>query len=216
MAKSYYTILGVEPEATPEQIKSAYRQQVKQLHPDHYGEDCAPFLAVQEAYDVLSNPARRRAYDENLARQRQRTEARRRPVSPGPVEPLIPPESPLDLDLPWVDDIFESFGENFDYRPDRAQEIEVEVRLTPLEARRGGQFRLSLPLPTRCPTCRGYGVIGPFTCAHCYGEGAIIERRSLLVSVPPGVRHNEILTTRLDRVGLPQFYLTLNFVIMGF
>jgi DnaJ-class molecular chaperone len=161
MAKTYYTILGVEPDATPEQIKSAYRQQVKHLHPDHYGEDCAPFLAVQEAYNVLSNPARRRAYDENLARQRQQTQVRRRPVSPGPVEPLIPPEAPLDLDLPWVDDIFESFGENFGYRPDPAQEIEVEVRLTPLEARRGGQFRLSLPVPTLCPTCRGYGGIGP-------------------------------------------------------
>ncbi len=64
MTKDYYVVLGLDADATPEQIKSAYRQKVKQLHPDHYTcDDREPFLDVQQAYEVLSDPDRRQAYD---------------------------------------------------------------------------------------------------------------------------------------------------------
>ncbi len=63
MAKNYYLILGVDSNATPEQNKSAYRRQVMDFLPDHYGENCEPFLAIQEAHAVLNDPIRRRAYD---------------------------------------------------------------------------------------------------------------------------------------------------------
>jgi molecular chaperone DnaJ len=62
MTKDYYAILGVEPDATSEEIKSAYRRKAKALHPDCSDEDSGPFRAVHEAYAVLSDPARRQAY----------------------------------------------------------------------------------------------------------------------------------------------------------
>jgi curved DNA-binding protein CbpA len=58
MAKNYYLILGVAPDAEVKQIKAAYRRRVKTLHPD-YGGDARPFLDLQEAYSVLSDPGRR-------------------------------------------------------------------------------------------------------------------------------------------------------------
>ena len=59
MARNYYAILGIDPDASPDQIRSAYRRKAKELHPDHYEGSSEPFRDVQEAYEALSDPARR-------------------------------------------------------------------------------------------------------------------------------------------------------------
>jgi curved DNA-binding protein CbpA len=61
----YYALLGVTPDATPAQIKSAYRKLAKQYHPDvNISSDAAEkFREVTEAYDTLTDPNRRRRYD---------------------------------------------------------------------------------------------------------------------------------------------------------
>ena len=59
----YYTILGVPRNATPEQIKKAYRQKAKQYHPDRPDGDSEMFKRVSEAYEILSNSDKRSAYD---------------------------------------------------------------------------------------------------------------------------------------------------------
>lgn len=224
MGKNYYLILGVQPDATPEQIKSAYRHKVKELHPDHYGEDCQPFLALQEAYDTLSDPIRRANYDKQLENKprvmRPRPAGRRR----GPVEPLIPHEepsgryvSPRRRRSSRLDQIFEQFWGGYpDSSFDRVEEIEVAVELTPLAARRGGQARLVIPVQISCPACRGYGGIGFGPCRRCGGMGVVLDRYPLLISIPPGVTDGERISLPLDRIGLPDFHLTLHFAIIGF
>ena len=67
LAKNHYAILGVGRDATPDQIKAAYRRKAQELHPDHSGTDGKPFLGIQDAYEVLSNLTRRRAYDDRQA-----------------------------------------------------------------------------------------------------------------------------------------------------
>lgn len=64
-AKDYYTILGIPPTATLADIKRAYRRLGRQHHPDtSTGKDAARrFREITEAYELLSDPARRRAYD---------------------------------------------------------------------------------------------------------------------------------------------------------
>ena len=61
-----YEILGISPIAPADSIKAAYRKKAAQYHPDKNRSPDAPvrFRAVQEAYEVLSDPARRKAYDE--------------------------------------------------------------------------------------------------------------------------------------------------------
>ncbi len=61
--KDYYAILGVSSEATPEEIKSAYRELVRQYHPDSPQGSEEKFRLIQEAYEVLRDEVLRRAYD---------------------------------------------------------------------------------------------------------------------------------------------------------
>ncbi|HYZ75211.1 MAG TPA: J domain-containing protein [Chthoniobacterales bacterium] len=63
MRKDYYLILHVTAEASFEQIRSAYRRRALELHPDLTGLGSEQFLELQEAYNVLSNPDRRKVYD---------------------------------------------------------------------------------------------------------------------------------------------------------
>ena len=64
--REYYRILGLDEDATPSDVRSAYRRAAHEHHPDHNPGDAAAagrFKQVQEAYEVLSDPARRADYD---------------------------------------------------------------------------------------------------------------------------------------------------------
>lgn len=65
--KDHYGLLGVSPDATPETLKSAYRKKAALYHPDRNPapDAAAKFRAVQEAYELLGDAERRKAYDES-------------------------------------------------------------------------------------------------------------------------------------------------------
>src|SRR5690242_21440897 len=63
MPRDYYVVLGIAASATAEEIHAAFRRRSKELHPDIAGGDSGPFLELQEAYSVLSDPVQRRGYD---------------------------------------------------------------------------------------------------------------------------------------------------------
>lgn len=68
--KDFYRILEIEPSATVAQVRAAYRKKAFALHPDRNPSEEAhsAFQAVQEAYETLSDAARRRDYDDNRRR----------------------------------------------------------------------------------------------------------------------------------------------------
>jgi DnaJ-class molecular chaperone len=68
--KDHYAALGLPSSASLADIKKAFRQQASLHHPDRNAAPEAParFRAVQQAYDVLSDPVRRKAYDDNRQR----------------------------------------------------------------------------------------------------------------------------------------------------
>lgn len=75
--RTHYEVLQIDPRATVGEIKSAFRRLAKMYHPDFTpGMEGSRFRKICEAYKVLSNPAKRRAYDREL----QKLESEPRPV----------------------------------------------------------------------------------------------------------------------------------------
>lgn len=234
MAKNYYTILGVLPTATLDEIRSAYRSRVKQFHPDRFGEDSSPFLNVQEAYDVLCDPANRSSYDRSLRETDIRTASSAQPIPveirprrPS-VEPLKDPRKPADLGtifprtsfnhyFPSFDEIFDNLWNTLDRppasKPERFQTLTMEVRLTRDQARRGGCVQINLPMQHSCPACDGLGDVGPFQCWRCNGTGAAVNEFSLQVEYPPGIQDFYRIAIPLDRYGIPDVCPVLLFRI---
>ena len=224
MAKSYFAILGISPNATVDEIRSAYRQLAKEFHPDHYAGGSARFQDIQEAYTVLGNRRRRREYEQSIRKVSKKTTLR--PSRYPEPEPLIPEQSPVDLGevspvrsfqsfTPSFDEIFDWLWSNF---PDltqpkfaRVQNLSLEVTLAPEQARRGGNARIMVPAQAACPTCRGHGGVGFYECARCAGEGIISGEMPVSVSFPPGLTKDHAVMIPLDRFGIPNAHITVLF-----
>jgi curved DNA-binding protein CbpA len=71
--KDYYAVLGISREAHAREIKRAYKKSVKKWHPDLHPDDPVFRIKMQEineAYEVLGNPPKRRAYDRRIEEER--------------------------------------------------------------------------------------------------------------------------------------------------
>ena len=203
MPIDYYTVLGVRANSTLAEIKSAYRQRALELHPDRTGAESGPFRQLQEAYDVLSDPATRRRYD-------QSRHAAKRPSPRVPAEPLnarhpshaghYPNPNPVAQRVP-APSLLQQVG---DLRapshprpslPERPQTAVVNVRLDRHQAREGGEMRLQIPLEVPCPACHGRRGYSHYRCPHCAGAGTAMIESGVTVTYPPGV-----VSTHLARV----------------
>jgi curved DNA-binding protein CbpA len=233
VTRNYYIILGVDSDATQDQIKSAYRRKAKQSHPDRHEGSSKPFRDVQEAYEILSDPARRRTYDDELVREARpqippqavRVETLRSRRCP--VEPLIPTQRSTGLDRePFVRVSYppsaESFGRPWDDlessawpRPKATEDLQVNVPLTRGQALRGGRVRVRIPIRDRCPNCRGYGRVGFYVCWECAGEGTVVEPHPVWIAFPAGVPDNAVARIPLAQFGIPRAYLRVHFSVRG-
>ena len=86
--KDFYLVLQVARSATPKEIRSAYRRRALELHPDQSGADSEPFIELQKAYSVLSDPLQRAAYDRQTGTIPIRRVARREKLRPPRAEPF--------------------------------------------------------------------------------------------------------------------------------
>ena len=234
MAKNYYAILGILPSATVDEIRSAYRSRAKQYHPDHFGQNSAPFIDVQEAYDILSDPGHRDSYDRRRRQAGAVSIARTRggPEIIGPRRPQAEPlrASPRGVDLgtisalnsfrtfhPSIDEIFDglvnSIGSHPQTKSERFQTLTMEVVLTPDQAARGGRVRVTLPMESVCPTCDGTGDTDYWRCVRCSGTGIRRKEFPLDVQYPPGIRDLYQVAIPLDRLGIQDICAVLLFRI---
>ena len=224
MAKSYFAILGISPNATGDEIRSAYRRLAKEYHPDHYTGSSERFRDIQEAYAVLGNKRRRREFVQRIKKVSPKTPGR--PATYPEPEPLIPEENPVDIGevspvrsfqsfTPSFDEIFDRLWRNFSDltqpKSARVQNLTLEVTITPDQARRGGNARIMVPAQAACPTCRGRGGVGVYECARCAGEGLISGEMPVSVSFPPGLTKDHAVMIPLDRFGIPNTHVTVLF-----
>jgi molecular chaperone DnaJ len=179
----YYELLGVPRTASADEIKKAYRQRARELHPDaNPGDDASAerFKEVSTAYQVLSDDDQRARYD-------RYGEAGVRGNGGG--------QSADDLFGGGLGDIFETFfggggGSPFGSRqrgptgPPRGQDMEIVADIAFEQAVFGDQIDVELKLPVACTDCDATGAgngTKPVTCSECNGAGQVQRvRQSLL------------------------------------
>ena len=210
--RDYYEVLGVSKMATEDDIKKAYRKLARKYHPDvNPGDKSAEekFKEINEAYEVLSDPEKRKRYDE---------------LGPNwkAGQDFKPPPNWEGVNVEFGDfgdmfgrgqgpsgfsDFFESlFGGRRGPRRGagfamRGQDVEAEIPLTLEEAHRGVKRTITLQVTETCPDCKGSGVKDGKTCPTCRGAGAIRRPKSLEVTIPAGVRDGSVI--RLPGQGEP-------------
>jgi molecular chaperone DnaJ len=191
--KDFYEILGVAEKATSDEIKKAYRKLAKQYHPDANRDDPKAsdrFKEVGEAYSVLSDPAKRKQYDQMRrlgafgfgAGARGRGPAGTRPGAPETSEGF----SFDDLQgLGGLGDLFSSIFDRGGRRergpgrrsgPRKGDDVEYVVEVPFEKAVGGGKISIDVPITEECATCSGSGaapgsaVVG---CKECGGSGSV-------------------------------------------
>jgi len=176
--RDYYDVLGVSPGAGADEIKRAYRQLARRYHPDISGDDrAAVFLEVSRAYDVLSDPARRRSYDSG---QRSSDHG----AGPARAEWL---NDEVDIDFPSVASVLDRMRQSF-FGSVPGRGLRAEIVLSPQEAFWGTTVPLDVPLRRTCGRCGGRGETWQEWCAPCGGGGEVASSHELKLRVPAGVR----------------------------
>lgn len=197
--KDFYRELGVSSDASADEIKKSYRKLARELHPDANPGDAkaeARFKAVSEAYGVLSDPAKRKQYDEA-----------RRLFAGGGGFPGGFGGGAGGFD---VNDLFgraaqgtgggglgDLLGGLFNRRggstgsatrPRRGEDVETDVRIDFTEAVKGATVPLRLSSPAACTTCGGSGAkpgTTPHVCATCSGSGLVTRSQGAFAFSEP-------------------------------
>lgn len=172
--KDYYQILGVSRNADEKEIKSAYRKLARKYHPDvNPGDKAAEekFKQINEAYQVLSDPEKRAAYDRYgeqwQAYQRMREQYGEN-FQPGGFE------SPFGSFQEFIENLLRGGGFEDSLRVQRApRDIEQTLEISLEDAIRGATRTIQLSLEEPCETCNGTGVAPNRrqTCRACGGAG---------------------------------------------
>jgi molecular chaperone DnaJ len=222
--KDLYKVLGVSRGASQEEIRRSYRKLAREHHPDANRDDKGAeerFKEIQHAYEILSNPEKRRQYDEGP----------RAFFGGGNAGPGGQAGGATAADFADLSDLFGGFGGLGDIfgastrtreTSRKGQNITANVNLSFNDALQGVTTRVSVPVdetcgdcrgtgaapgtsPRSCPECGGRGVRsrdqGFFAfsepCARCGGEGKIVEKPCPTCSGGGSVRRARQVTVRI-------------------
>ncbi len=197
-SRDYYQILGISRSASADDIKKAFRRLARQYHPDlHAGAKKADmekrFKELNEAYEVLSDPDKRKKYDQYGAQWEQAEafeKARQQAGARG--------FSGFETGGPFRGETFSDFFENIFGARTRTgggrgmafpgEDLETDVELTLREVLTGVTKHVSLREPVTCSTCQGTGSVRERLCPLCRGTGTRLEATTIEVRIPAGVQ----------------------------
>lgn len=207
--RDYYEVLGVDKNATPEQIKKAYRKKAIQYHPDKNPGDKEAeekFKEAAEAYDVLSDEKKRQLYD-------QYGHAMGQQGFPGGGAGGFYSQG-FDMN-----DFFSRHGDLNDFlnsmfgggfggatggrrspRKRRGGDVRIRVKLTLDDIAKGVTKTLRVPTFLECQHCHGSGAkdgVAKATCPVCHGQGRVIIPQQ----TPFGMMQSEAVCERCDGTG---------------
>lgn len=218
--KDYYQILGVARTASEDDIRKAFRKLAREYHPDvakdkKTAED--KFKEINEAYEVLSDPEKRKKYDELGANWKQGAEFRPPPGWGGSGQRRQRRRSggqpnPEDFEFHFGGTGFSDFFEQFfsgagqsgrggfssagfgdEETSLRGSDLEADIMVTLEEAVRGSVRTVNVRRNVTCPQCHGSGVAGQHGCPQCGGEGMVGKLDNYQVKIPAGVREGQKL-----------------------
>jgi DnaJ-class molecular chaperone len=208
--KDYYELLGVKRDATEAQIRQAYRKLARKHHPDvNPGDKVAEdrFKEINEANEVLSDPEKRKRYDQLGANWKDGAE-------------FTPPPGWGRVNVEFGDfgsmfggggfsDFFETLfggarsagqrdrsGQGARARSGRGQDAEAEMEISLEDAHRGGRHRITLQTTRPCPTCGGAGTSTGVVCAMCRGSGQVLSPNTIDVNIPPAAREGSVIKVK--------------------
>jgi len=195
MAKQdYYEVLGIKRDAKPEEIKKAYRRLARKYHPDVNPGDKASeerFKLTTEAHDVLSDPKKRKVYDQFGQYSDNLADAAARGATPGGAGRATPgfdfsgfdwgAAAPSGSGSSFRDifaDLFSGGAKEQEPprpQPKRGADIEMPLSLSFEEAIKGLTTNLTVNRSEQCSRCNGAGDIGGpvMVCATCKGSGQV-------------------------------------------
>jgi DnaJ-class molecular chaperone len=213
--KDYYEVLGVKRDATEEQIRQGYRKLARKHHPDvNPGDKLSEdrFKDINEANEVLSDPEKRKRYDQLGANWKDGAE-------------FTPPPGWGRVNVQFDDlgsifsgggfsDFFESFfggarspaqaehrRRGSRTKSNRGQDSEAEMEITLEDAHKGGRHRITLQGTRPCPACGGAGTPSGVVCSTCRGAGQVLSPKTIDVNIPAAAREGSVI--KLKQQGQP-------------
>ena len=213
--KDYYKVLGVPRTASADAIRKAFRKLARTYHPDVAKDKKGAeekFKEINEAYEELGDPDKRKKYDE-LGADWKAGGAR-----PGPGGQAFrtyswrtgePGGEDFEFGGTGFSDFFEQFfgrggrgrGGFAEPETEKGQDVEADLMVTLEEAMKGAIRPITLRRNTPCPECHGTGAKGRQVCPSCFGTGQVTKTENYKVKIPPGVRDGQRL--RLTGQGEP-------------
>ena len=211
--KDYYAALGVSRNASDTDIKKAFRKLAREYHPDvakNKKQAEEKFKEINEAYEVLGDPVKRKKYDQLGADWASGAEFRPPPgwesFGGGPFAGggARGEEHEFHFGGTGFSDFFEQlFGSRHgrgpggfaeaDFGPERGRDIEGDLMVTLEEATRGSVRSVSVRRAAPCEQCGGTGLRARKPCNACGGTGQIAKTETYQVKIPAGVAEGQRL-----------------------